>query len=179
MQKTGPEAIRAFIGLGSNLGDGPAVLSAAWRAIGAEDRIATVAISLPYISSPVGMSSQYWFTNCAGELKTNLTAHELLQVLLGIEAVFGRTRDGRAVGYQDRVLDLDILYYGDLSVNEPGLVLPHPHIAERLFVLSPLAEIAPDLRGVGSLTVKEMEQQLIDRIQSKQISAQEIIRKEW
>lgn len=171
--------VRTFIGLGSNLGDGPAVISAAWQTIGEEKRLATVAISRPYISSPVGMSSRHWFTNCVGELNADLTAHELLQVLLRIEAAFGRTRDGRAAGYQDRVLDLDILYYGSLSVNEPGLVLPHPHIAERLFVLSPLAEIAPDLRGEGSLTVKEMEQQLIDRIKSSQIPEQEIIRKEW
>ncbi len=170
---------RVFIGLGSNLGDGPAILSAAWQTIGAENQITTVAISHPYISSPVGMNSQHWFTNCAGELRTDLPADELLQLLLGIEALFGRTRDEGAAGYQDRVLDLDILYYGNISSHEPELVLPHPRIAERLFVLSPLAEIAPDWQGGGIKTIKEMEKQLLDNMMSGNIPVQEIVRGEW
>jgi 2-amino-4-hydroxy-6-hydroxymethyldihydropteridine diphosphokinase len=170
---------RVFIGLGSNLGDGPAIVSAAWRTIGEEARITTVAISHPYVSSPVGMDSRHWFTNCVGELKTDLTAQELLRTLLGIEAAFGRTRDGKVTGYQDRVLDLDILYFGDLSLNEPGLILPHPRIAERLFVLSPLAEIAPEWRGGGEVSVRQMEQSLLDRMQRSQIPMQEIVCREW
>jgi len=171
--------VRTFIGLGSNLGDGPAIISAAWQMLGEEKGLATVIISHPYISAPVGMSSRHWFTNCVGELKTELTARELLLVLLRIEAAFGRTRDERGAGYQDRSLDLDILYFGNLSLDEPGLVLPHPRIAERLFVLSPLAELAPDWRGGGAKTIKEMEQELLDHIQSTQIPVQEIVRREW
>lgn len=147
--------------------------------IGAEEGISTVAISRPYVSAPVGMNSRHWFTNCAGELETGLTAHQLLQVLLGIEAVFGRTRDAGGVGYQDRVLDLDILFFGNLTCNEPGLVLPHPRLAERLFVLSPLAEIAPGLRGEGVETVREMERQLRDRMRCGLIPVQEIAQREW
>ncbi len=170
---------RVFIGLGSNLGDGPAILSAAWQTIGAEDRIATVAISSPYISSPVAMNSRHWFTNCAGELKTDLPALELLQVLLRIEAVFGRTRDERVAGYQDRVLDLDLLFYRSMSLNVPGLILPHPRISERLFVLSPLAEIAPDWQGGGAKTIKEMEKQLVGDMQRNLVPLQECVRREW
>ena len=170
---------RVFIGLGSNLGDGPAIVSTAWRTIGREARISTLTLSQPYVSSPVGMDSRHWFTNCVGELTTDLQAHELLRILLDIEASFGRTRDLSCDGYQDRVLDLDILYYGSLSFNEPGLVIPHPRITERLFVLSPLAEIAPDWRGNGDRTALQMEQGLLDRIRSGQVPQQEIVRQEW
>ena len=170
---------RVFIGLGSNLGDGPAIVSTAWQTIGEEARITTVAISRPYVSSPVGMDSRHWFTNCVGELKTDLTAQELLRTLLGIEAAFGRTRDENLTGYQDRVLDLDILYFGDLSLNEPGLILPHPRIAKRLFVLSPLAEIAPEWQGGGEVSVRQMEQSLLDRMRRNQIPMQEIVCREW
>ncbi len=176
---TGSRVERVFVGLGSNLGDGPAIVSTAWRAIGSETQISTLALSRPYVSSPVGMNSRHWFTNCVGELETDLTAHELLRVLLDIEASFGRTRDLSRAGYQDRVLDLDILYYGSLSLNEPGLVIPHPRISERLFVLSPLAEIAPDWRGSGDRTALQMEQGLLDRLRSSQVPLQEIIRHEW
>lgn len=170
---------KAFIGLGSNLGDGPTIVTRAWQTIGEEEGITTVAISHPYVSAPVGMNSQHWFTNCAGELETALTAHQLLNILLRIEAAFGRIREGRITGYQDRILDLDILFFGTLSINEPELIIPHPRLAERLFVLSPLAEIGPDWTGGGSETIKEMELNLLHRMQNKEIPLQKIIRQEW
>jgi len=171
---------RVFIALGSNLGDGRAILSAAWQRIGEEEGIATVLLSHPYISAPVNMTSRNWFTNCVGELKTILSPLELLAVVLRIEAAFGRTRSESAVGYQDRVLDLDILYYGDLTLDIPGLVLPHPRIGDRLFVLRPLAAIAPEFRSrPHAKTVREMEMQLLEQIERGLIPRQEIFRKEW
>lgn len=171
---------RVFIGLGSNLGDGRTILSAAWQRIGEEEGITTVLLSHPYISAPVDMTSRNWFTNCVGELKTDLSPLELLAVVLNIEAAFGRTRNEKASGYQDRVLDLDILYYDDLSLDIPGLVLPHPRIGDRLFVLRPLATIAPGFRSRPHLkTVREMELQLLEQMERGLIPRQEIFRKEW
>jgi len=115
---------RVFIGLGSNLGNGKEVLTAAWRAIGEVAEIVTVALSHPYVSSPVGMASANWFTNAVGELQTTLPPLQVLDKLLQIEAAFGRTRNERAEGYEDRTLDLDMLSYDDIMVDIPGLVLP-------------------------------------------------------
>ncbi len=85
------------------------------------------------------MESSNWFTNCVGSLETELSAHELLHLLLRVEADFGRRRNAKAEGYQDRTLDLDILYFGHLLLEDKDLLLPHPRLKERLFVLEPLA----------------------------------------
>jgi 2-amino-4-hydroxy-6-hydroxymethyldihydropteridine diphosphokinase len=171
---------RVFIGLGSNLGDGKAILSAAWRRLGEENGLVTILLSHPYISAPVDMVSRNWFTNCVGELHTDLSPFELLAVLLNVEAAFGRTRDENVVGYQDRVLDLDMLYYGDLSLDAAGLVLPHPRIGERLFVLRPLAEISADFRRTPhSKTAQEMELHLLDQMERTLTPRQELFRQRW
>jgi 2-amino-4-hydroxy-6-hydroxymethyldihydropteridine diphosphokinase len=171
---------RVFIGLGSNLGDGKAILSAAWRRLGEENHIATIFLSHPYISAPVGMTSRNWFTNCVGELHTDLSPLELLTVILNVETKFGRTRDKDAVGYQDRFLDLDILYYGDLSINIPELVLPHPRIGKRLFVLRPLAEISTDFRRTAhEKTARELELELLEQMERNLIPRQEVLLQEW
>lgn len=171
---------RAFIGLGSNLGSGKEVLTAAWRAIGEVAGIVTVSLSHPYVSAPVGMSSANWFTNAVGQLETGLAPRQLLDILLQIEAAFGRTRDERVVGYQDRTLDLDILCYGEVTIDIPGLVLPHPRLQERLFVLRPLAEIAPSLQcGGQARTVGEMEAALVAQMADGIIPRQEISRADW
>ena len=135
---------RIFIGLGSNLGDGMRQLLAAWNLLGAEPAISLIRLSSPYCSAPVGMVSDNWFTNAVGEVRADMPPPELLQHLLTIEAVMGRRRDLGKIGYQDRTLDLDLLYYGDWQVATASLRLPHPERRQRLFVLEPLAEIAGD-----------------------------------
>jgi 2-amino-4-hydroxy-6-hydroxymethyldihydropteridine diphosphokinase len=171
---------RVFIGLGSNLGNGKEVLSAAWRAIGEVDEIVTVSLSHPYVSAPVAMTSTNWFTNAVGELKTSLPPRQVLKNLLQIEAAFGRTRNERALGYEDRTLDLDILYYNDITVTIPELVLPHPRVQDRLFVLRPLVEIAPELWSrVHAKTVREMEAELVAHMAQGRIPLQEISRGNW
>jgi 2-amino-4-hydroxy-6-hydroxymethyldihydropteridine diphosphokinase len=171
---------RVFIGLGSNLGNGKEVLTAAWRAIGEVAEIVTVALSHPYVSSPVGMASANWFTNAVGELQTTLPPLQVLDKLLQIEAAFGRTRNERAEGYEDRTLDLDMLSYDDIMVDIPGLVLPHPRLQERLFVLRPLAEIAPELWSKAhGKTAREMEAELEAQMSRGSISLQEIARQNW
>jgi 2-amino-4-hydroxy-6-hydroxymethyldihydropteridine diphosphokinase len=130
---------RGFIGLGANLGDGRANLRSAWQRLGEVAGIRCLRLSSPYFSEPLGMESQHWFTNAVGEVETSLPPEELLAALLAIEAAMGRDRSRTA----DRPVDLDMLFLDDLVLEKEGLTLPHPEIAGRLFVLAPLAELAP------------------------------------
>jgi len=130
---------QGFIGLGSNLGDGQGNLLLAWQRLGEVTGISLVRLSSPYRTEPVGMNTDHWFTNAVGEIATTLSPAELLTAMLAIEAEMGRDR----ALTQDRVVDLDLLYYGDLMIQSPTLTVPHPRIAHRLFVLAPLAEVAP------------------------------------
>lgn len=140
---------RAFVGLGANLGDPVAQVRAALRDLDAIDATRLVRASSLYRSAPWGGVEQPAFINAVAEVETRLAPRELLDALLAIEQRHGRIRDGNRWG--PRTLDLDLLVHGDRRIDEHGLLLPHPHLAERAFVLVPLAEIAPDLRvpGVG------------------------------
>jgi len=130
---------QCFIGLCSNLGDGQANLIAAWQRLGQMAEISLQGLSSPYRTEPVGMDTEHWFTNAVGEIFTSLSPTELLAALLAIETDLGRNR----ALTQDRPVDLDLLYYGDLMIQSKTLTVPHPQIAHRLFVLAPLAELAP------------------------------------
>jgi 2-amino-4-hydroxy-6-hydroxymethyldihydropteridine diphosphokinase len=132
----------AYIGLGSNLGDGLQNLQTAWQRLGLLPGITLEALSSPYRTSPVGMQSTFWFTNAVGRIETDLEPPELLQRLLRIEQEMGRQR---GLG-QDRQIDLDILLFGSRIIAVPGLSVPHPQMHKRLFVLEPLCELAADLR---------------------------------
>ncbi|MEW6427481.1 MAG: 2-amino-4-hydroxy-6-hydroxymethyldihydropteridine diphosphokinase [Thermodesulfobacteriota bacterium] len=130
----------AYIGLGSNLGDGRGNLLLAWRLLAGRDAVRPLVLSSPWLSSPVAMESAQWFTNAVGRIATGLAPDKLLAELLAVEYAMGRRRrEGR-----DRIIDLDILAYGEATVAEPALTIPHPEMHRRLFVLAPLAEIAPD-----------------------------------
>jgi 2-amino-4-hydroxy-6-hydroxymethyldihydropteridine diphosphokinase len=152
----------AYIGMGANLaswaGKPEATLAAAAARIESLGRVTR--LSSLYSTEPVGFAEQPSFVNAAVELETELEPRELMKGLLKIEHEFGRDRSaGFANG--PRTLDLDILLFGDLRINEPGLEIPHPRIAERAFVLVPLCEIAAGMVDAGSgLTVS----QLLDRL---------------
>ena len=134
--------MRAFLGLGSNLGDRWAHLRAAVAAL--PD---VVAVSPVYETSPVGgPEDQGPYLNCVVELSTELGPRELLGVAQRLEAAAGRERHER---WGPRTLDVDVLLVDDLTVDEPDLVVPHPRMWERRFVLAPLADLAPDLLSVG------------------------------
>jgi len=139
---------RAFVGLGSNLGDREATILAAVAELDATDGITVVGVSSLIDTEPVGNVDQPRFLNGVAALETSLRARELLRLLLAVEARFGRDREtGPPQG--PRTLDLDLLIYGEAEIDEPGLRVPHPRLHERAFVLGPLAELVPALEVPG------------------------------
>lgn len=145
---------RAFIGLGSNLGDSRRVVAAAVSAIGALPRTRLLCSAAQYRTPPWGVLDQPDFINSVVEIDTTLDAHALLHELLQLERAAGRVRDGSRWG--PRALDLDILLYGDDVVCGAGLQIPHPQLARRAFVLLPLAEIAADCIVPGQGRVADL-----------------------
>lgn len=156
---------RAFIGLGSNLGDGRQNLLLAWRKLQEEAGVA-LALSPPFLTEPVGMKSDFLFTNAVGILETELTPDVLLEKMLAVEALLGRDRQKG----KDRTVDLDLLYYDDVVMKKHALSLPHPEIENRLFVLAPLANVAPDhIHPVLGQTTREMLEKRADTTACRQI----------
>jgi 2-amino-4-hydroxy-6-hydroxymethyldihydropteridine diphosphokinase len=143
---------RAYVGLGSNLGDREATLRAAVGALAADPRVEVVAVSTLRDTAPVGLLDQPRFLNGVAVLETDLPAPSLLRLLLEVEGRFGRDR-AAAPPQGPRTLDLDLLLYDGARIEEEGLQIPHPRLHERAFVLEPLAEVAPGLEvpGVGSV----------------------------
>ena len=135
----------AYVGLGSNLGDREALIRRAADLIGAR-RLSSLLETEPW-----GYADQPRFLNAAAEVDTPLTARQLLVHLLDVERRLGRERIGPRWG--PRCIDLDILLYGDETIDEPGLVVPHPRLTEREFALRPLAELVPSLKIPGKGTV--------------------------
>ncbi len=146
---------RAFVALGSNLGDRERTLREAVAALGAEDGVAVVAVSSLRDTEPVGVGEQPRFLNGAAELETGLPARKLLERLLAVERRFGRVRADPGE-HGPRTLDLDLLLYGDEQIDEPGLEVPHPRLHERRFVLEPLVELDPGLVVAGRGTVADL-----------------------
>ena len=144
-------AVRAYVGLGANLGDPAAQIESALTALAALPSSRLVARSRLYRSPPWGPVAQPDYLNAAAALDTSLSPQALLQALLGIERGAGRERRER---WGPRVLDLDLIAYGGLQIDEPGLQLPHPRLAQRPFVLLPLLELEPglELPGLGALS---------------------------
>jgi 2-amino-4-hydroxy-6-hydroxymethyldihydropteridine diphosphokinase len=139
---------RSFVGLGANLEDPRGQIERALGLLAAEDGVRVVAVSTLRETDPVGYEDQPRFLNGAVELDTSLGARELLECLLAIERRLGRVRgDGPRFG--PRTIDLDLLLYGDASIDEPGLQIPHPRLHERRFALEPLAELDPALEIPG------------------------------
>lgn len=132
--------IRAYVALGSNLGNPVATIDEAIEALAALRGSILKAISSLYRTAPVGLKRQPDFINAVVALDTRLQAGELLNELFAVEARFGRQRSVRNA---PRTLDLDLLLYGDLVQDDPELTLPHPRMHDRAFVLAPLAEVAP------------------------------------
>jgi 2-amino-4-hydroxy-6-hydroxymethyldihydropteridine diphosphokinase len=137
------EPASVFVSLGSNLGDREGALRRALAALGDTPGIALVAVSACYETDPVGPPPQGPYLNAAAGLRTTLSPRALLARLLAIEAEAGRVRGPER--NTARTLDLDLLLFGALCLDEPGLSVPHPRLHERAFVLEPLSEIAGEV----------------------------------
>lgn len=139
-----------FLGIGCNLGDRERNLEQAKKLLA----LNILKTSSLYETEPVGYLDQPWFLNAAIQVGEGLTARELLTRCQSVEQQMGRKRD---IPKGPRTMDIDILFYGELILNEPDLTLPHPAIAERRFVLNPMAEIAPDfIHPVLKKTIQQM-----------------------
>jgi 2-amino-4-hydroxy-6-hydroxymethyldihydropteridine diphosphokinase len=133
---------RAYLALGSNLGDRLDRLRTAVAALAATEGVEVVAVSHVYETEPVGGPEQGPYLNAVVAVDTERAARALLDVARALERAAGRVRGER---WGPRTLDVDVLLVGDERVDEPDLVVPHPRMWERAFVLAPLADVAPDL----------------------------------
>jgi 2-amino-4-hydroxy-6-hydroxymethyldihydropteridine diphosphokinase len=133
---------RAYLGLGSNLGDRAALLQGAVDGLAATDGITVVALSSVYETEPVGGPEQPAYLNAVVAVDTALTARQLLEVAQRLEGAAGRVRGEQ---WGPRTLDVDVLLVGEEHVDEPDLVVPHPRLYERAFVMVPLADLDPML----------------------------------
>jgi 2-amino-4-hydroxy-6-hydroxymethyldihydropteridine diphosphokinase len=138
--------ITAIIGLGGNIGDTRELMRVALARLAAHPANEVAAVSALYQTPPWGKTDQPAFLNAAARLETTLSCRELLESILHIERELGRERVER---WGPRTLDLDILLFGDEQVDEPGLHVPHPRLAERAFALQPLVDVAPDAAFAG------------------------------
>ena len=136
---------KAYVGLGANLGDREETLRRAVELLAAEPGIEVVAVSSLRETEPVGYVDQPAFLNGACAVETELSPRDLLDRLLAIERALGRER-GKGPRWGPRTIDLDLLLYGQETVEEPGLTVPHPRLSERSFALEPLVELDPGLR---------------------------------
>lgn len=132
----------AYIGIGSNIGDPLKNCYEATKKIGQIQHSRLISCSPLYKTEPVGVKGQDWYINGAVSMATGLLARELINKLLAIEADMGRVRNER---WEPRIIDLDILLFGGDIINEKDLVIPHPLMHERRFVISPMVDLAPDL----------------------------------
>jgi len=149
---------KAFIGIGSNLGDRRNNCVEAVERLKGLRECELIRCSRWYLTSPVGVEDQDWFVNGVACLGAEVSARELLGKLLSIEAGMGRVRTEK---WGPRVIDLDLLLYGMDIVKEADLTIPHPHMHLRRFVLAPLAEVDPDvIHPVLAKTASQMLQEL-------------------
>ena len=148
----------AYIGVGSNVGDRKANCRKAFELLADTGRV--ISVSSLYCTEPVGYKEQEDFINAVVSIETDLSARELLDACRAIE---GRLRRKRTLRWGPRTIDLDILLYGEHMMNQPDLVIPHPLMAMRKFVLAPLAEIAPEMmHPVLHKTAKQLLRELKD-----------------
>jgi 2-amino-4-hydroxy-6-hydroxymethyldihydropteridine diphosphokinase len=146
---------RAYVGLGANLGDRERTLRRAVELLAAEPGIAVAAVSSFRETDPVGYLDQPRFLNGACALETELSPGELLDRLLAVERALGRVR-GERPRWGPRTIDLDLLLFGQETVDEPGLTVPHARLTERSFALEPLLELDPNLRLPDGRALREL-----------------------
>lgn len=165
---------RAYVSLGSNLGDREANLARAREALSSIPGVCLNAVSPVYLTEPQNMREQPWFANQVIRLTctANMTPHFLLDLLLAIEKNMGRRRselEEDELRYGPRIIDLDLLLFDEVHSETSYLILPHPRLLERAFVLVPICDIDPDLRLPGGSTPGEALQSLIYAVEGNRI----------
>lgn len=152
----------AYVGLGSNVGDSARTLRAAIDALADLPETRLLRASKLYRTPAWGRRDQPDYVNAVAALDTRLDARALLDGLLALERAFGRDRGDGSERWGPRTLDLDLLLYGETTIDQPGLHVPHPHLHERAFVLVPLTEIAPEAVIPGHGTVRAARDAVAD-----------------
>jgi 2-amino-4-hydroxy-6-hydroxymethyldihydropteridine diphosphokinase len=152
---------RSWIGLGANQGDPPAALAAALESLDRAESVRVACVSPAWTTPAWGVTDQSDFLNAVAGIDTTLDAHALLALLLDVERRLGRRRNGPRWG--PRTIDLDLLVHGDAVIDEQDLIVPHPHLAERAFVLVPLHALVPNLNVPGMGRVDELLAALDDK----------------
>jgi len=132
----------AYVGLGSNIGDKVKNIKTALNLLDKLDNISVMKYSSFYETEPIGYEEQDWFVNAVAKLETSLSPQKLLSAFMEIEQAMGRKRD---IKWGPRLIDLDLLLYDQIYMDSPDLIIPHPMMHERAFVLVPLASIDPDI----------------------------------
>lgn len=154
----GTEAVEVYLGLGSNMGDRQQNLDKALELL--SNRLRVNKVSTIYDTEPIGNPDQPRFLNMVCQAHTTLAPEGLLALVKGFESKMGRTGKSNA----PRPIDIDILLYGDRVIETPGLIIPHPRMLERAFVLVPLAEIAPKLvHPIARKTIKNLAKNLREK----------------
>ncbi len=159
MDRSDPEAL-VYLSLGSNQGHSRRLLEEAVRALGDLPHTRVIARSSLYRTAPVGYVDQAEFLNQVIAVRTTLEPHDLLDVTQNLERAAGRERGAR---WAPRTLDIDLLWYDGVRLDDDRLQLPHPRLADRRFVLEPLAELAPGLVLAGGGTVAEALKKTADQ----------------
>lgn len=149
----------AYVGLGSNQGDSLATLHSALNQLAEHPEIQVARVSSFYRTKPVGPQDQPDYVNAVAGLETRLSAQALLAILLEIERLHGRVRDPN-LRWGPRTLDLDLLLYGDAVIQDANLIVPHPELVNRAFVVYPLFEIEPSLILPQKISLKTYKEQL-------------------
>lgn len=155
-----PESRKAYVAMGSNLNDPAGNIIRAASELGTIPGVRVIATSRLYTTAPVGVVDQPDFVNAVAMLEVSCTARDLLDGLLELERRYGRSRENER-RWGPRTLDLDLLLFCGRTIDEPGLTVPHPRMAERLFVLEPLADLAPAVTPPGwTMSVGSMLERL-------------------
>jgi 2-amino-4-hydroxy-6-hydroxymethyldihydropteridine diphosphokinase len=152
------EQATVYIGVGSNLGDKPHNCRHSLQRINQLPGCKVTACSDIFKTEPEGVTGQDWYANCVAEIKTRHTPFQLLKDLLAIEYDMGRVRTKR---WESRIIDLDILLFGQAIIESNNLTIPHPLLRKRRFVLEPLVQLAPDLvHPVLNVTIRQLFNEL-------------------
>lgn len=155
-RETMSKIIHAAIGLGGNLGDPQSQMQNALALLSSHENIQIESVSHLYKTAPWGNIDQPSFLNACALIKTDICARQLLKLCLDIEKDLGRVRLER---WGPRVLDLDVLFYGDEQIDEPGLQIPHPRMTQRAFVMVPLSDVAPE-KSIDDYLVRHWAEKL-------------------